>query len=161
MDTFYTHAAIIPPPAVDDIEDSRTYTRLVVCSSNRDAQLWPSPAQYTYELDDDVHDVLSAELLVADIPSRSTWCGKAGRGSLRMVSLLLCQQATMTVLHWPLPCKQLVQQLSHHCLLLMTQHETALPLQLVLATSLSTSQLLAACTGHWALLQVCMGRQEA
>jgi len=64
----YYESAIIPPPKKESINIVDKYYRYVIDSRDRNTQLYPLPSEYTIELDEDVTDVKSIELLVADIP---------------------------------------------------------------------------------------------
>lgn len=61
--------AIIPPPLACSIERSACRTvRVVVDSSMRDMTLWPTPATYEVDVEEDLLQVTSAELLAAKVP---------------------------------------------------------------------------------------------
>lgn len=64
----YTAYAVIPPPQVKDLEGNRKYTRVVIDSKDRNTSLFPNPNQYEITFDDDIDDVISAQLISADIP---------------------------------------------------------------------------------------------
>lgn len=67
-DNPFFESAIIPPPKKDAINRVDKYFRYVIDSRDRNTQLYPSPSKYTIELDEDITDVNSVELLVADVP---------------------------------------------------------------------------------------------
>lgn len=67
-DNPYYESAIIPPPKKDAISRVDKFYRYVIDSRDRNTQLYPSPSKYTIELDENITDVNSVELLVADIP---------------------------------------------------------------------------------------------
>lgn len=67
----YEDSAIIRPPKqiyFDENNANRRYTRLVVDSRDRNLDLFPNPSKYEIELDEDINDVISAELIIADVP---------------------------------------------------------------------------------------------
>ena len=64
---FY-ESAIIPPPHKDNVERVDKFYRYVIDSRDRNTRLYPSPSKYTIELDEDLTDVNSLELIVADVP---------------------------------------------------------------------------------------------
>lgn len=64
----YSAYAVIPPPQVKDIEGNRKYTRVVIDSKDRNNALFPRPNEYEITFDDDIDDVISAQLISADIP---------------------------------------------------------------------------------------------
>lgn len=64
----YVSYAVIPPPQSKDLEGSRKYTRVVIDSKDRNASLFPNPNDYEVTLDDDINDVISAQLISADVP---------------------------------------------------------------------------------------------
>lgn len=63
-DEDYNHNAVIKP-AIDDtfINNDMKYTRMIVDSKDRDVTLFPEPNRYDIVFDDDINDVLSAQLL--------------------------------------------------------------------------------------------------
>lgn len=66
----FDQTAIIRPPEGSVTENRRT-TRYVIDSRDRDHALFPTPSSYEIALHDDIDDVLSAELLLADVPFTS------------------------------------------------------------------------------------------
>ena len=67
-DNPYYESSVIPPPKKDSINRVDKYYRYVIDSRDRNTQLYPSPSKYTVELDEDITDVNSVELLVVDVP---------------------------------------------------------------------------------------------
>lgn len=67
MDDF-TSYAVIPPPQTKDMEGGTKFTRVVIDSKDRDISLFPNPNTYEITLDDDINDVISAQLIAADVP---------------------------------------------------------------------------------------------
>ena len=63
---FYDNA-IIPPPEGSN-EPSVKYTRIIIDSKDRNMDLFPEANSYEIRFDDEVEDVLSAQLVSADIP---------------------------------------------------------------------------------------------
>lgn len=66
MAKFNERNAIIDPPRNIDIP--KQYYRYVISSRDRNIKLWPRQNQYEVHLDENVHDVISVELLKAKIP---------------------------------------------------------------------------------------------
>lgn len=64
----YMLNAIIPPPIGKDTEGDRKVTRVVIDSRDRNLNLYPAPNNYEIVLDDDIDDVVRAQLIVADVP---------------------------------------------------------------------------------------------
>lgn len=62
------HAIIQPPKEFKYFGNETKYTRVVIDSMYRDKALYPSPNDYYYVFDDDINDVMTARLIVADIP---------------------------------------------------------------------------------------------
>lgn len=69
----YVRNAIIPPPqnVTSDIEPKTKVTRIVIDSKDRDVELFPEPSSYEVRLEDDIDDVISAQLITADVPLSS------------------------------------------------------------------------------------------
>lgn len=63
---FYDNA-IIPPPEGSS-EPSVKYTRIIIDSKDRNIDIFPDPNSYEIRFEDEVEDVLSAQLVSADIP---------------------------------------------------------------------------------------------
>lgn len=63
---FYDNA-IIPPPEGSS-EPSVKHTRIIIDSKDRNTDLFPEPNSYEIRFEDEVEDVLSAQLVSADIP---------------------------------------------------------------------------------------------
>jgi hypothetical protein len=74
---------VIPPPRGTEFAPppdpfpARAPTRLVIDSRDRDASLFPDPAKYDLQLDDDIERVVAVELAFADVsfPARTTNAG--------------------------------------------------------------------------------------
>ena len=62
------HAIIQPPKEFKYFGNETKYTRVVIDSMYRDKALYPSPNDYYFVFDDDINDVMTARLIVADIP---------------------------------------------------------------------------------------------
>jgi hypothetical protein len=62
------HAIIQPPKEFKYFGNDTKYTRIIVDSMYRDKALYPSPNDYNFVFDDDINDVMTARLIVADIP---------------------------------------------------------------------------------------------
>jgi hypothetical protein len=65
---FSDKAVIMPPEAIYDTDVQKRYTRVIVDSKDRNTQLFPNPNIYEIALDDDIEDVLTAELININIP---------------------------------------------------------------------------------------------
>jgi hypothetical protein len=61
-------AIIQPPKEFKYFGNETKYTRVVVDSFYRDRNTYPSPNDYYFVFDDDINDVMTARLIVADIP---------------------------------------------------------------------------------------------
>jgi hypothetical protein len=68
---FFNNAVIPPPEDSRDIETLKKYTRVIIDSKDRDTSLFPDPNTYEVKLEDDIDDILSADLLSADVPLSS------------------------------------------------------------------------------------------
>jgi hypothetical protein len=70
MDFDFANSAVIRPPAdtMAAAAQDRRYTRFVVDSRDRNRVTFPSPSSYDIAMDEDIDDVLTAELLRADVP---------------------------------------------------------------------------------------------
>lgn len=66
-DDDYIKYGVIKPPS-EFFQDNHKFTRIVVDSRIRDTSLYPSPNDYYIPFDDDINDVISAQLLYIDIP---------------------------------------------------------------------------------------------
>lgn len=66
--SFIDKAVIMPPEMQQDVEQAKRYTRVVIDSKDRDTKLFPHPHEYEITLDDDIDDVVAAELLTIDVP---------------------------------------------------------------------------------------------
>ena len=66
----FKDTALIRPPFEEPKNklDGHKYTRIVVDSRDRDRTLFPSPNKYEIELDTDVQDVVSGEVVIKEIP---------------------------------------------------------------------------------------------
>ena len=62
----YMKNAVIEPPK--DFDENLRITRIVVDSRARNRTIFPSPNSYDFDFDDDINDVVSATLKIADIP---------------------------------------------------------------------------------------------
>lgn len=60
--------AVIPPPPPSELRAAMRTVRVVVDSRTRDVAKWPTPALYEVDLDEDLLQVMSAELLTASVP---------------------------------------------------------------------------------------------
>lgn len=67
MDEYIKHALIVPPQP-GSTEPPTKKTRIVIDSKDRDCALFPDPNEYTITFDDDIDDVLTVQLINADIP---------------------------------------------------------------------------------------------
>jgi hypothetical protein len=68
---FYNNAVIEPPKEFMFYENNKKYTRIVIDSKDRDQNQYENPNDYTIVLDDDINDVVSAQLVSADVPFTS------------------------------------------------------------------------------------------
>ena len=70
----FVHNAVIKP-ATDDtfINNDTKYTRMVIDSKDRDVNLFPEPNKYEITFDDDINDVISAQLLNIFVNLSSTY----------------------------------------------------------------------------------------
>jgi hypothetical protein len=66
-DNDYIKYGVIKPPQ-EFFKDNENFTRIVVDSRIRDTTLYPSPNDYYIPFDDDITDVLSAQLIYLDVP---------------------------------------------------------------------------------------------
>jgi len=66
----FSRTAIIKPPFQEpkNAEVGHSHTRVVIDSRDRDRSLYPTPSQYKIDLESDIQEVTSAELLVKEIP---------------------------------------------------------------------------------------------
>jgi hypothetical protein len=66
----FSKTAVIKPPfqELQNKEITRKFTRFVIDSRDRNMDLYPSPSQYEIELDDDIEEVTSAEIVLVDMP---------------------------------------------------------------------------------------------
>lgn len=67
---YYNNAVIEPPKEYMYYENDKKYTRIVIDSKDR-STMFPNPNNYEIVLDDDINDVVSAQLVSADIPFSS------------------------------------------------------------------------------------------
>lgn len=65
---FFNNAVIEPPKEFMFYENNKKYTRIVVDSKDRNQSLFINPNEYEVVLDDDINDVVSAQLVSADVP---------------------------------------------------------------------------------------------
>jgi hypothetical protein len=68
---YYRTSVIEPPKEFLFYENNKKYTRIVIDSKDRNSSLFPYPNDYEIVLDDDINDVVSAQLVSADIPFSS------------------------------------------------------------------------------------------
>jgi len=66
-DEDYAKYGVIKPPQ-EFFKDNLKYTRIVIDSRVRDPNLYPSQNDYYINFDDDITDVISAQLIYTDIP---------------------------------------------------------------------------------------------
>lgn len=62
------NTTVIEPPNTDGCDWSTRTTRIAIDSKDRDLDTFPNPNKYTIELEDDVDDVVSMQLINFDIP---------------------------------------------------------------------------------------------
>jgi hypothetical protein len=69
----YANSALIKPPFAElqNKEVKHKVTRVVFDSRDRNTQIFPTPSQYEIELPDDIEEVTSVELVVADVPLKA------------------------------------------------------------------------------------------
>lgn len=65
---FFNKAVIEPPKEFLYYENNKKYTRIVIDSKDRNQVQYPNPNDYTIVFDDDINDVVSAQLISADVP---------------------------------------------------------------------------------------------
>ena len=66
-DNDYARYSVIKPPA-EFFGDNQKITRLVIDSRVRDVSLFPNPNDYEVPFEDDINDVISAQLVYIDVP---------------------------------------------------------------------------------------------
>jgi hypothetical protein len=66
--SFHDKAVIMPPESKPNYELHKRFTRVVVDSKDRDKTLFSNPNDYEVKFDDDIEDVISAQLLNINIP---------------------------------------------------------------------------------------------
>lgn len=66
-DSDYAKYSVIKPPA-EFRGDNEKYTRVVVDSRIRNKSLFPNPNDYEVPFDDDINDVIKAQLIYIDLP---------------------------------------------------------------------------------------------
>ena len=65
----FLHKAVIQPPKEFlYYENNKKYTRIVIDSKDRNQAQYQNPNNYTIVFDDDINDVVSAQLISADVP---------------------------------------------------------------------------------------------
>lgn len=64
----YKDSAIIPPPDLEKSIQNTKFYRYIIDSRDRNSTLYEKSSNYTIELDEQVTDVVSLELLNADVP---------------------------------------------------------------------------------------------
>jgi hypothetical protein len=67
-DEFYNNAIIKPPEDSLSYEGDTRFTRIVVDSKDRNTNLFPEPNSYDIVFDDDINDVISAQLINIELP---------------------------------------------------------------------------------------------
>lgn len=73
-DKEYYHNAVIKPNFDDTfLENNTKYTRMIIDSKDRDQTLFPDPNKYEIVFDDDINDVISAQLLNLYVDMSSTY----------------------------------------------------------------------------------------
>lgn len=70
-DSDYQKYALVKPSNVEPVGGNHKYTRVVVDSRIRNKTLFPNPNDYEVPFDDDVYDVIKAQLIYIDIPFTS------------------------------------------------------------------------------------------
>jgi hypothetical protein len=65
---FLSKAVIEPPKEFLYYENNKKYTRIVIDSKDRNQVQYQNPNDYTIVFDDDINDVVSAQLISADVP---------------------------------------------------------------------------------------------
>lgn len=65
---FLNKAVIQPPKEFLYYENNKKYTRIVIDSKDRNQTQYQNPNDYTIVFDDDINDVVSAQLISADVP---------------------------------------------------------------------------------------------
>lgn len=68
---FFNKAVIEPPKEFLYYENNKKYTRIVIDSKDRVQSNYQNPNEYTITFDDDINDVVSAQLISADVPFAS------------------------------------------------------------------------------------------
>lgn len=71
LDEFDFKNSAVIKPKTESLNSSRKYTNVVIDSRFRDLQLYPSPSDYYIQLDDELQDIVSAELIVTQIPFKA------------------------------------------------------------------------------------------
>lgn len=64
----FSQSAIIKPPFEEKSTSNTKYTRLVIDSRDRDRNLYPNPNKYVINLETDVLEVTSGEIIIKEIP---------------------------------------------------------------------------------------------
>ena len=65
-DSVWFDSAVIKPPETDYVE--KRYTRVVIDSKDRDISVHPTPTAYNIFLQDEIEDVVTAQLISCNIP---------------------------------------------------------------------------------------------
>lgn len=68
IDTAMSESAIITPPHIDLKSSNVKYYRYIIDSRDRNTTLHETPAKYEIELEENITDVCSVEMLLADVP---------------------------------------------------------------------------------------------
>jgi len=63
-----TRPVIVPPKTVPTETTGKRYTRIVIDSKDRETSKYPNVAEYDYNLDEEINDVLAVELISLHIP---------------------------------------------------------------------------------------------
>lgn len=66
--SFLDNAVIEPPEVKPDFESYKKYTRVAIDSKDRNTKLFPLQNKYEVTLDDEIEDVVTAQLLNIDVP---------------------------------------------------------------------------------------------
>lgn len=66
----YENSSIIKPP-VEKPTDVMRVTRTIICSKDRDKNLYPRPDKYVIDLETEIDEVITGEIILMDIPFTS------------------------------------------------------------------------------------------
>lgn len=67
----FKNSTVIKPPTSNMDANNRKTTVVIIDSRDRDVTQYPSPSDYVVELNEDLQDLISAELVVASVPFKS------------------------------------------------------------------------------------------